>query len=144
MKIKEKKQIDALADMKPKEIKPRETKPNEDGDYFLNGLAKIRELYELVDFNYLTYNFKDLRIPSVIFYKSKGPMHIFKSIYKGYITLEDVGKEQIELKGDLGRIKQGDPEDKSPEQKKIIDKIENLYNSRKEVVRMCNEQDLKY
>ena len=28
------KQIDALADLKPKEIKPRETKPNEYGNYF--------------------------------------------------------------------------------------------------------------
>ena len=50
----EKKQIDALVDLKPKEIKPRETKPNEYGDYFLNGLAKIRKNYEPVDFNYLT------------------------------------------------------------------------------------------
>ena len=31
-----KKQIDALADLKPKEVKPGETKPNEYGDYFLN------------------------------------------------------------------------------------------------------------
>ena len=93
-----KKLIDALADLKPKEIKPRETKPNEYGDYFLNGLAKIRESYEPVDFNYLTYNFKDLRISSVSFSKFKGPMHIFKSIRKGYTTLEDTEEEQIELK----------------------------------------------
>ena len=36
-----KKQIDALADLKPKEIKPTETKPNEYSEYFLDGLAKI-------------------------------------------------------------------------------------------------------
>ena len=59
------KQIDALADLKPKEIKPRETKPNEYGDYFLGGLAKICESYKPVDLNDITYNFKDLRIPSV-------------------------------------------------------------------------------
>ena len=35
-----KKQIDVLADLKPKEIKPRETKPNKYGDYFIDGLAK--------------------------------------------------------------------------------------------------------
>ena len=40
-KIKEKKQIDALADLKPKEIKPSEAKPNKYGDYFIDGLAKI-------------------------------------------------------------------------------------------------------
>ena len=134
-----KKQIVALADLKPKEIKPRETKPNEYGNYFLNKAAKIRESYEPVDFNYLTYNFKDLRIPSLNFSKFKGPMHIFKSIRKGYITLEDIEKEQIEFKNDLGHIRQGDPKDKSPEQKKAINNIKNLYNSREEVIRMFND-----
>ena len=86
-------------------MKPRETKPNKYGDYFLNGLAKIRESYKPVDFNHLTYNFKDLKIPSVGFSKFKGPMHNFKSIYKNDKSLEDVEKEQIELKRDLGRIK---------------------------------------
>ena len=65
-------------------------------------------------------------------------MHIFKSIHNGDITLEDIEKEQIELKRDLGRIKQGDPRDKSEEQKKTIDNIKNLYNSREEVVKMFN------
>ena len=43
-----KKQIDALADLNPKEIKPRETRPNKYGDHFIDGLAKIRESYELL------------------------------------------------------------------------------------------------
>ena len=47
-------------------------------------------------------------------------MHTFKSIYKGNITIEDVEKEQIELRKDLGRIKQGVPKVKSQEQKKTI------------------------
>ena len=66
-------------------------------------------------------------------------MHIFKSIYKGDITLEDVEKEQIELRKDLGRIKQGDTKDKSPEQKKTITNIKNLHNSREEAVQMFND-----
>ena len=77
-----KKQIDGLAALKAKEIKPRETKPNEYGDYFLNGLAKIRESYEPVDFYDVTYNFKDLRIPSVSFSKFKGLLHILKAYIK--------------------------------------------------------------
>ena len=36
-----KKQIDALADLKLKEMKPIETKPNKYGAYFIDGLAKI-------------------------------------------------------------------------------------------------------
>ena len=113
-----KKQIDALADLKPKEIKARETKANEYGDYFLDGLAKIRESYKPIDFNDVTYNFKDLRIPPVGFIKSEGPLHIFKSIHNGDIPLEDIEEEQKELKRDLGRTKQGDLKDKSKEQKK--------------------------
>ena len=45
-------------------------------------------------------------------------MHSFKSIHNGDITLEDIEKEQIEFKRDLGGIKQGDPRNKSEEQKK--------------------------
>ena len=71
-----KNQIDALADLKPKEIKPKETKPNKYGDYFIDGLAKIRESYKLFDCNDLTHNFKDLRVPSVGFIKFKNPLHI--------------------------------------------------------------------
>ena len=66
-------------------------------------------------------------------------MHIFKSIHNEDITLEDIEKEQIELKKDLSRIGQGDPKDKSPEQKKTINNTKNLYNSREEVVRMFND-----
>ena len=65
-------------------------------------------------------------------------MHICKSIHNGDIALEDIEKEQIELKRDLGRIKQVDPRDKSEEQKQTIDNITNLYNSREEVVKMFN------
>ena len=108
-----------LAGLKPKEIKPRETKPSKYGDYFIDGLAKIQESYKPIDLTYdLTYNFKDLRIPPVGFIKFKGPLHIFKSIHNGDTPLEDIEKEQIEHKRDLGHIKQGDLRDKSEEQKK--------------------------
>ena len=56
-------------------------------------------------------------------------MHIFKSIEK----------EQTELKRDLGRIKQGDPRNRSEKQQNTIDNIENLYKSRKEVIKMFND-----
>ena len=62
-------------------------------------------------------------------------MHIFKNIHNGDITLEDIEKEQIELKKDLDHMKPGHRKDESPEQKKI----KNLYNSREEVVPMFND-----
>ena len=54
-------------------------------------------------------------------------MHIFKSIHNGDILLEDIEKEQIELK-----------RDSSEEQKNTIENIKYLYNSREEVVKMFN------
>ena len=66
-------------------------------------------------------------------------MHIFKSIHNGDIPLQDLEKEQVELKRDLGCIKRGDPKDKSKEQKKTIYNIKNLYNSREEVFKMFND-----
>ena len=90
-----KKQVDALAALKPKEIKPKEIKSDDKfSNFFINELAKIRESYEPIDFNNLTYYFKDSRISPVIFFQFKGPMHIFKSIDNGDKTLEDIEKEQ--------------------------------------------------
>ena len=132
-----KKQVDALVALKPKEIKPRKTKPNEQSDYFLNGVAKIRESFEPVNFYDLTYNFKDSKIPSVSFIEFKGPNNIFKNIHNGNIALEDVEKEQIKLNSDLGYKKQENPKNKPPEQTKTINNTENLYNSREKVVQMC-------
>ena len=133
------KQIDALADLKPKEIKPGETKPNKYGDYFLDRLAKIRESYKPTDFNDLTYNSKDSRITSVDFIKFKVPLHVFKSLHNGDKDIENIEKEQIEFKRDLGRIKQGDPRIRSEKQQNTIDNIENLYNSREEVIKLFSD-----
>ena len=66
-------------------------------------------------------------------------MHIFKIIHNGKIPFEYIEKDQIVLKRDIGHIKQGDPRDKSEEQKKTIDNIKNLYNSREEVIKMFND-----
>ena len=87
-------------------------------------------------------------------------MHIFKSIHNGDIPLEDIEKQQIKLKRDLSRIKQGDPRDKSEEQKETIDNIKNLITQEKKLLKCImimlgtcleifmiqnkKEQDLKY
>ena len=46
-----KKQIEALENLKLKEIRQDKTKPIEYNNYFLNELAKIRKFIEPVDFN---------------------------------------------------------------------------------------------
>ena len=134
-----KKQVDALANLKPKEIKPGETKPNEYRDYFLNGSAKIRESYELVDFNNLVYHFKNQNISSISFIDFKAPLHIFKDIYDEDRTLENIEKEQIKFIKYLGHIKQGSPKNRSREQEKTINNIKNLYESREKVIQLFND-----
>ena len=65
-------------------------------------------------------------------------MHIFKSIYSGDRTLEDVEKEQEKLAADLGRINQGPLYYKSFDQLNTIEKVRDLYNSREKAVKMFN------
>ena len=133
-----KKQVEALENLKLNEIKPKETKPNEYGDYFLNGLAKILESSEPIDFNNLIYFYKGDSAP-IKFISYKGPMHIFKSINNGDISLEDIEKEQIKFKRDLAQIKQQNPRNRSEEQEKTINNTTNLYKSRQKVVQMFND-----
>ena len=51
------KQADALKALKRKKLKPKETKPMEYDNYFINGLAEIRDSTKAIDINNLTYNF---------------------------------------------------------------------------------------
>ena len=101
-----KKQFDALVALKPKEIKLKDIKSGDKfTNYFINEFAKIRESCKPIDFNDLTYYFKDSRIARVGFIEFKGPMHIFKSIHNGDKTLEDKVKEQEKFREKLGYIR---------------------------------------
>ena len=66
-------------------------------------------------------------------------MHIFKSIYVGDSTLEDVEEEQIKLNSDLGHVNQGPPRYKTFEQLDIIEEVRDLCNSREKVIQMFND-----
>ena len=85
------KQADALKALKPKEFNPKETKLIENDNYFINGLAEIRDSTKTTDFNNLTYNFTGDSV-AISFTGFKGPLHIFKSIYNGNITCRRFGK----------------------------------------------------
>ena len=55
------------------------------------------------------------------------------------MALKDVEKEQKEFETDIGQIKTGNPRRKLPEQTQAIRNIENLYKSRKEVLKLFND-----
>ena len=103
--------LKSLESLKPKEVKSEETKPIDYDDYCINRIAETRDQSRKIDFNNLTYIFKGKTAPAN-FIGFKGPLHIFKGIYSGDITLEDVEEDKKKLKAELGRIKQGDPKDK--------------------------------
>ena len=103
-------------------------------------MTKIRESSEPIDFNNLIYYYKGNTAP-INFIGFEGLLHIFKSIYKGDKTLEELEKEQIECKRHLGNTKQENPKKRSEEQQKTIDNIENLYNTRQKVVKMYNDYE---
>ena len=114
---KTKKQVDALADLKPNETKPIESKSGKYGDYFVNRLAKIRESSEPIDSDNLIYYYKG-NTASTNFTDFKGPLHIFKSIYNGYKTLEDIEYEQEKFTEKIGYIKQEIPKEDQKNNKK--------------------------
>ena len=89
-------------------------------------MAEIRDSTKSIDFNNLTYNFKGDGSP-ISFIGFKGPLYIFKSIYNGDISLEDVEKDKKTYKYY-----------KSPEQLNTIKSIKNLYESREKVVQLFN------
>ena len=101
-------------------------------------MVEIRNQFNKIDFNDLTYFYKGNTAP-IKFIGFRGPQHIFKSIYNGSIPLEGVEKEQKEFKRDLNRIRQGNPKNRSKEQEKTINNITNLYESRQKVVQMFND-----
>ena len=81
----------------------------------------------------MTYSFKSPNLAPISFIKFKGPNH------DDDLTLEDLEKEKIQLKSDLNHINQGFWKYKSPEQAQTISNIENLYNSREDVVKRFND-----
>ena len=106
-----KKQIEALENLKLKEITQDKTKPIEYNNYFINQLAKINKNIKPVDFNDLIYYYKGSNEP-INFNEYKGMMNIFKNIHSGDKTLEDIEQEQNKFKKEINIAKQGNPKKK--------------------------------
>ena len=132
-----KKQIEALENLKLKEITQDKTKSIEYSNYFINQLAKIDKNIKPIDFNDLIYYYKGSNEP-IDFNEYKGMMKIFKNMHSGNKTLEDIEQEQNKFKKEINIIKQGNPKKRSEKQQETTNNIENLYKSRQEVVNMFN------
>ena len=132
-----KKEIEALEDLKLKEITQDKTKPIEYNKYFIDELAKIQKSVKPIYFNDLIYYYKGSNEP-INFNEYKGVINIFKNIHSGDKTLEHIEQEQNKFKKEINIIKQGNKKKRSEKQQETIDNIENLYRPRQEVVNMFN------
>ena len=99
-KIKEKKQVDTLKTIKPKELEAIEDKSDDNETHLkhkkvFNELSseRVDEIYNItkeIDFNNLTYHFKGSNTVPINFIDFRGPMHIYDEIKNGNISIEKV------------------------------------------------------
>ena len=57
-----------------------------------------------IDFNNLTYYFKDQNIAPINFISFRGPLHYYENIKNGNISIEKVKENQKQFKPDLSAI----------------------------------------
>ena len=138
MKIREKKQVDALENLKPiegsKAIKcdddeSLEQKQETYNKLFDKKLDEIQELSRKIDYKNLNYDFTTKASGSINFTRYNGLFTLFKKIRDGDISLK-WQKKIKKIKREFGQIKSGNPGHKSDKQLYTIKNIENLYHSR--------------
>ena len=147
MKIKEKKQIDALESLEPKEqAKPityhDESLGQKEESYnklFDEKLDEIQELSREIDYKNLNYNFTTKVSGSINFIKFKGPFCLFKKIREGDISLKMAEEDQEKFKREFSQIKSGNSKHKSEMQLYTIRNVKNLYDSRQKIIDLLNK-----
>ena len=90
-------------------------------------MGEIQNLCKQIDFNNLTYYFKNYRDPKK-FIVFKGILGFYRNINDGYTTLEKAEESKKKLKSDLNEIVKGKWEYTSEEQKNAI-KILKVFKS---------------
>ena len=121
MKITEKKQIDALESLEPKEqAKPitydDESLGQKEESYnklFDEKLDEIQEVRRKIDYKNLSYNFTKTASGSINFIKFKGLFSLFKKIRDGDTSIEIMEQDQEKFKRQLSQTKSGNPKHKT-------------------------------
>ena len=91
LKIKEKKQVDILKTLRPKELEANKGNKFDDKEKLLKyreifdelpneGIGEIYNISKQIDFNNLTYYFKDKSISPINFAGFRDPIHIYNNI----------------------------------------------------------------
>ena len=137
MKIKVKKQVDALKDLKPKE-QAITYKSDDDNDktstskeiydeILKERMYEILQMSKEINHGNLVYGFKG-PTPSINFGKYGGPMYIYSHVKNGEKTLQQLEEEQKNFKKDLREITSGNPTHKSEKQSCTTKNVKTLYD----------------
>ena len=102
-------------------------------------MGEIEDISKKIDYNNLSYHFKDLHSPLINFIKLKGPFGFFDKIKNDDILLKDAEKSQENFKRSLGQITSGNPKHKEKYQLDAIKNIKNLYDSRQKIIYLFND-----
>ena len=92
-----------------------------------------------IDFNDLTYQFKDTNINPINFVNFNGLMYIYNNIKNGNVSVEKIEEDQKQFKSKLNEITTGNPRHESKDQLDTIQNIKNIFNSREKVIKIYND-----
>ena len=143
MKIRDKKQIDALEKLKPKEqtkpIEDKSTSQSKAAIIFSDLISKrkriMTELYDSVDYNNLNFEYVGPS-KSVSFYEYMDSNQLFNAIKNNQIKFSQVKNKQNEFLNKLNEVNMGE---KTGEQKNVIDNLNKFCNSREEVINFLRD-----
>ena len=148
MKIKEKKQIDALKDLKPKEQTKALTYKSDDDKTSISKeiydeileerIDAILKMSKEISHGDWVYDFKG-PTPSINFGKYEGPMYIYGHMKNGEKTLQQLEEEQTKFKNWLREITSGNPKHKNEKQSHTIKNVRTLYDSRQKITDLLND-----
>ena len=145
-----KKQVDILKTLNAKKL---ETVKDNKCDY-IEELLKYKEIFDdlskerigeicnaskQIDFNNLTYKFKDENLDPIHFIDFKGPLHIYNNMKNGNTSITKKEEDEKQFKSHLGAIATGNTNYRSKDQLDAIKNIKNLYNLREKVIKFFND-----
>ena len=110
-----KKQIDALNTLKIKELEAIKDNKSDDNQKLLKykdifnklsneRMGEIHNIGKQIDFNNLTYYFKNKKISPINFIGFRGPLHIYNNIKNGNTSLEKIDKDKKQFQSKVNNI----------------------------------------
>ena len=101
-------------------------------------MDEILEMSNKIDYGQFIYNFKGPTRP-INLGKFGGPIYIYNHMKNGDTTLQQVQKQQKDLKKELNEITSGNLKHQCSGQVYIIKNVKNLYKTRQKIINLLND-----